>query len=446
MEIWRSLKRLWRHRQFRKLLGVRIATQVSDGTLQVGMASYVLFSPQSQPNAIAIATVLAITLLPFSVLGPFASVVLDRWSRQRAIVVTDGIRGLIALSLAVLVWSGDRSAPVQSAMFGLLLVAMSLNRFLLAGLTAALPHTVTPRDYLTASSIMPVIGPSGVMVGGLIAGGLRLLLSPRFMPAHHADAIVFVVSATLFAVSVSLGFLFRKHDLGPERGLAAPSLRQVWPDLADTCRHLGEQGAARLGLLVITAQRFLFGVMMVGVILGYRNHFHEVHRVNAAMADMGLWAGAMGVGFVLSAALVPPLGHAIGLRRTVLVLLVASGLVQAIPGAMFTRPTLVASGFALGLFAQALKICIDTVCQAHVADAHKGRVFVLYDMVFNGAIVVAAVAAIWLLPPTGLSVPVFVGLGVGYLLLAASFWHGSRRQGDAGFNAGTGLVPADEAA
>ena len=38
---WQNLKRLWRHPRFRRILGVRIFTQAADGTLQVGMASYV---------------------------------------------------------------------------------------------------------------------------------------------------------------------------------------------------------------------------------------------------------------------------------------------------------------------------------------------------------------------------------------------------------------------
>ena len=65
-----SLRHLWRHQKFRRLVGVRAVAQTSDGMVQVGLASYVLFSPYQQPDGWSIATVLAITLLPFSVLGP----------------------------------------------------------------------------------------------------------------------------------------------------------------------------------------------------------------------------------------------------------------------------------------------------------------------------------------------------------------------------------------
>ena len=47
---WQNLRHLWRRRDFRKILGARVATQAADGTLQVGMASYVLLSPEQQPD------------------------------------------------------------------------------------------------------------------------------------------------------------------------------------------------------------------------------------------------------------------------------------------------------------------------------------------------------------------------------------------------------------
>ena len=104
--VLRSFQQLWRHRYFRRLLAVRVAVQSSDGVLQVALAAYVLFSPERQPDAVSIAIVLAITLLPFSILGPFAAVVIDRVSRRQVLVVANLARAAVTLGLAVLVWSG----------------------------------------------------------------------------------------------------------------------------------------------------------------------------------------------------------------------------------------------------------------------------------------------------------------------------------------------------
>ena len=447
MEFLRSLQRMSRHPKFRKIMAVRITTQAADGTLQVGMASYVLFSPQDQPNAWAIATVLAITLLPFSVIGPFVSVVLDRWSRQRVLAITDGIRGVISVALAVLVWTGDRSAGIKMTMMILLLVAMSLNRFLLAALTAGLPYTIDKGEYLTASSVMPMIGPLGVLIGGGVAFGLRLGLSPHWMKTYQADALIFLVASFFFAVSVLLAMRFTKYELGPEprAGHEVVTARDIAHGIIDGVRHLGEQGPSALGLIIITLQRTAFGLISVGMILGYRNYFHTVEQANAAMADITLWGVATGVGFVLSAALVPPLAHAVGVRKATFWLLVASGIAQIVPGAIFHKLPLLVAGFLLGLFAQSVKVCIDTVVQAHVDDQYKGRVFVIYDMLFNAAMVAGAFIAVYALPADGFDVTAFAATGVAYLLMAAFFLWRSGRYGDERFNRGTHIGGSAEA-
>ena len=128
VEFVRSLRQLWRHRLFRRLLAVRVATQTADGVLQVALASFVLFSPQRQPDAASVAAVLAITLLPFSVLGPFVGVVLDRWSRRQILVVLDLARcraGRRAGGPGRLRASGP--ARSEAAFYGGVLLAMSLE-------------------------------------------------------------------------------------------------------------------------------------------------------------------------------------------------------------------------------------------------------------------------------------------------------------------------------
>ena len=63
----------------------------------------------------------------------------------------------------------------------------------------------------------------------------------------------------------------------------------------------------------------------------------------------------------------------------------ASAVFQVLPGAIYAKVLLMIAAFLLGLTAQNIKICVDTLVQAYVHDELKGRVFVLYDMVFNMA-------------------------------------------------------------
>lgn len=442
MHLVTMLRRLWRRPAFRRLLGIRILGQGADGTMEVGMASYILFSPESQPNAAAIATVLAITMLPFSLLGPFLSVFLDRWSRRQTSVVVDFSRAALGLGIAAIVASGHTDAGMHVVLYVLLLITLSLNRFVLAGLAAAMQHTVDREDYLNASAVMPMIGPTGLLAGGIIAGGIRIIGS-QFMPTYRCDAITFTVAAVTWVFSAVLALGFPRDALGPSQAdrLAAErrSVGQVWHGLVDAARHLRDQRPAALGLTIIVGQRFLFGLLSVAVVLMYRNLFNANGQVSSALLGTGAWGAAVGAGLVLSAALVPPLSRRLGLRRTAIVLLVLSGVVQLVPGSILRPWALVVSGFFIGWFAQSFKICVDTLTQAHVGEQFKGRVFTIYDGAFNAILVVAALVGWAVLPDTGDSHPVFLMMVAGYLVLALAFWAGARRIGPACFDEGTSL-------
>jgi MFS family permease len=159
----------------------------------------------------------------------------------------------------------------------------------------------------------------------------------------------------------------------------------------------------------------------VATILVYRNYFHTVDQVDPAIADLGLLVVVTGAGFVLAAAVTPPATAGLGVRRWVIISLVGSAVVQVLPGAIYAKVPLLVAAFLLGLAAQNLKICVDTLVQAHVDDELKGRVFVIYDMVFNVALVVAAVLAALVLPTNGKSVLALVVLAACYLAVAGAF-------------------------
>ena len=98
---------------------------------------------------------------------------------------------------------------------------------------------------------------------------------------------------------------------------------------------------------------------------------------------------------------------------------------QLVPGAIFAKVPLLVAGFLLGVTAQSIKLCVDTLVQAHVDDELKGRVFVLYDMVFNVALVIAAGIAAVILPADGRSVLILAVLAA---LLSAARGALRRRQ------------------
>ena len=442
MEFARSLQQLWRHRYFRRLLAVRIAIQSCDGVLQVALAAHVLFSPERQPDAASIALVLAITLLPFSILGPFAAVVIDRVSRRQVLVVCNLARAAVTLLVAALVATGLRTLGVEALFYGGVLLAMSLHRFLLAALSASLPHTIDPGEYMVANSVVPVVGPVGLLVGVAVATPLRLILG-HAMPDYRANAILFVIAAAGFVLSAGLTLWIPRRQLGPD-DVEPVKVRDVVAGLMEALTHLRSRRAAGIGLLTIAAHRLGYGIVTVAMILVYRSYFHTLDQVDAAIADLGLLVVITGAGFAFASVVTPLMSARLGVRTTMIICLLASAVFQVIPGAIYARVPLMVAAFLLGLTAQGLKLCVDTLVQAHVADEFKGRVFVLYDVIFNVTLVVAAVIAAIILPTNGKSVPIMIVMAVCYLLTVVVFALVSR---GVSMNEGTeslqGLKPID---
>ena len=73
-------------RDFRKLFASRLVSQTGDGVFNAGFAAYAFFSAQSFPNPAAAVDAFAVLYLPYSLIGPFAGVFIDRWSRRQIIV------------------------------------------------------------------------------------------------------------------------------------------------------------------------------------------------------------------------------------------------------------------------------------------------------------------------------------------------------------------------
>jgi hypothetical protein len=396
---------------------------MTDGVLQVALASYVIFSPEQQPSPGAIAGALAAVLLPFSVLGPFVGVLLDRWSRRQVLAWSNFVRVALVAILAVGVAAGLRGP----ALFFLILVCLSVNRFLLAGLSAALPHVVLSEDLVTANAVTPTAGTMAFLLGLGVGTAARPLWEAA---GAGGDVGVLAMAAGLYGVAGLLALRIPRDLLGPDFDPDRPAVREaarhVLRGLRGGLAHLGERRAAAYGLGAIGAHRFFYGVSTVSLILLYRNYFHDPEQTGAALNDLSVAILVSGVGFFAAAFVTPVVTDRVPLRTWVLTLLVLAAVTQAFPAALYTRPALLVAAFFLGLASQGIKICVDTLVQAHVDDAFRGRVFALYDVIFNVAFVAAAGAAAIVLPVSGKSYAVLAAISVGYLVTALVYARVSR--------------------
>ena len=409
-----DLRTVLRGRGFRRLFAIRVCGQVGDGVFQVAMASYVFFSPERHATAPAAAQAFAVLLLPYSLVGPFAGVVLDRWRRRQVLLIANLVRAALVVTVAGLV-AGGGTGP---ALFATALAVLSVNRFILAGLSASLPHVV-PRDELVmANAVFPTSGTAAAMSG--------IALGFLFRQATGSDVALAGATAGLYLVAGLLALLLHRDLLGPDddpqRPSARAALRNVVVGLIDAARHVGQRPPAAWGLAVIGLHRFFYGISTVAMILLSRNYFHEPSEVDAGLSTLATVLSVSGVGFLLSALATPIAARRMRKETWVTILLATAAVVSIVPGAFFTVPAVLVAAFFLGIVAQGIKIVVDTLVQQNVEDLYRGRVFSFYDVLFNVTFVVAATFAALTLPPSGKSIAVVFIVSAGYGLTA--LWYG----------------------
>jgi sugar phosphate permease len=117
----------------------------------------------------------------------------------------------------------------------------------------------------------------------------------------------------------------------------------------------------------------------------------------------------------LAALVTPVASRRLDLVRWPALLLLGAGVVEICFGLPFTLPLLLVAAVLLGFAAQGIKICVDTLVQQQIDDAFRGRVFSLYDSLFNLTLVAAALLTAVALPEDGYSPAAVVIIGVAYV-------------------------------
>jgi hypothetical protein len=402
--------------EFRRLLATRLSSQFGDGVFQAAVAGTVLFDPQRAADPLGVAAGFAVLLLPYSLVGPFAGVWLDRWSRRSILLRANVVRAVLVAVVAALIATGVGGGPFYLAG----LAVFSVNRFVLAALSAALPHTVDGPVLVSANALSTTSGALVTVVGGGAALGVLQVAGE----GDAGYAVVALASAVPYLLAAAVVAPFARTALGPdaEGGSLPLRARDVVAGMADGARHVWARPRAAAALGVIGVHRLCYGVLTLMTLLLYRNTFAGSGGLFpgglAGLAEV-LAAGALGT--LLGAAVTPRVVRRIGKSPWMALLLAGGGAAELALGLPFLAATTVAASLVLGFVAQAVKICVDTTLQETVDDDHRGRVFSVYDTLFNVTYVAALLLGAVLLPASGVSAAVLTAVAAAYLLTALAF-------------------------
>jgi MFS family permease len=412
-----DLRAVLAERDFRKLFTSRLVSQAGDGIFNAGFTAYVFFGAATFPNPVAAVDAFAVLYLPYSLIGPFAGVFIDRWSRRQIIVWSALIRAVIVVVTSVIVASGQTRWPLFIAV----LAALGMNRFFLSAVSAGTPHVVAPDKLVMANAVAPTCGTIASFAGGMIGLGIPIILGG----GHVGSSVTLLLGGACYVAAGLAGMRIGRDLLGPAARTSAQAdaslareLGNVARGLADGLRHLGERRKAAYALGAVGVHRTLYGTLLLMALLLYRNYFYAGASGSHALGHAAPLVATSAVGFGLAAVVTP-----IGTRRTgkdgwITSWLAIAALVTLLLGATFNQYLFLALGLIMGLSAQSVKICVDTTVQQQVDDAYMGRVFSVYDMLFNVAYVVGPAIAVPFMPVTGKSYTLVIAIAAGYLAAA----------------------------
>jgi MFS family permease len=382
--LWRSVRGL---PEFRRLLELRVVSQFGDGLFAAGLVGAILFNPERAAGAWAIAGSFAVLYLPYSVLGPFAGALLDRWDRRLVLVGANFGRLLLVFAVSALLVAGSGDLAILVAA----LIANGFTRFVSSGLSAALPHVVPRAQVVSMNSVATATG------GAAAFGGALFMLVPRWL--FGADdtgaATIILIVAVPVAIALWLSWRFPAHILGPDdslraiHGSVAYAVATGWMHGIRTVANVPTVAATMAGL---AAHRMVLGINSLLVLVIVR---HTDTQEVAGFGTAAVFAGAVGAGTFLAAAVMPLAVARWGRYAT------ANGALFQLGGVGLSLPMMVGCGFLLGLAGQVVKLCVDSAMQLDVDDALRGHVFAIQDSLFWMAFILAITLAASVIPPDG---------------------------------------------
>jgi MFS family permease len=413
--LWRSVRGL---PDFWRLLELRVASQFGDGLFQAGLAGGLLFNTQRAADPWAMAASFAVLFLPYSVLGPFAGALLDRWDRRAVLIVANAARVLAVLAVGTLLAVGASDLFVLCGA----LIVNGFSRFVTSGMSAALPDVVPREQIVTMNSVATATGATATFLGA------NFMLLPRWLVGDGDAAAATVIF--LVAVPVAIAFLlsvrFRPRVLGPPdtdvHGSPFHAVATGWSYGLRAVRATPSVAATLSGL---AAHRMAFGINSLLVLVILRD------AGAAGFGGLGIAAvfvAATGIGAFLANAATPPAVRRWGRTATASGALLFAALIQ-LAGATLDLRVMVLCGFFLGLAGQMVKLCADTAMQIDVDDALRGHVFAVQDALFWMAFIVAVSVAAAVIPADGRSAGLAVAGSLVYLIGLAVHAGLSRRTG-----------------
>ncbi|PNY81189.1 MFS transporter [Deinococcus koreensis] len=345
-----SARELLKLANFQRLWLAHLVSQF--GSTLTSLALIIVVNALTHSTAAVAGMALAVTV-PQVVFGLVAGVFVDRLDRQRIMVVSDLLRGLLVLGFIPAALGGH-----LWALYALGFVQAALGTLFMPARSALMPTLIPEGGLLAANALMHsgriAAAALGAAVVGLVVGFLHTT-----WPVFLVDGLTFLAAAALVA-----GIRQSTPDGAAQRGAGPGFLAEL-----------------REGLRVIGRSRALTGILIavgVGELgLGATQVLYAPFLDRELRVSVG-WLGgvelAMTLAMVLSSALVTVLAARLSARLLGPAAMVVAGLSLALVSRLTGIWQVLPNEVLLGLAAAPMQTAMSTIFQTSTAPQVRGRV------------------------------------------------------------------------
>ncbi len=376
-----------KNRNFLSLWSGQVFSQLADKVYLVLMIALISSNFQSGNQSISgwVSAIMMAFTIPAILFGSVAGVFVDRWSKKTVLVATNILRGGLVLVIPFLLWVTHGWVTIAGfpvgfgILLGLTFLISTLTQFFAPAEQAAIPLVVENRHLLSANSLYTTTMMVLVVVG--FAVGEPLLAFADTVATQLGAGVGIgkeLVVGGSYAIAGILLLMLKTGEKVPPDTIEAP---QVWQDLRDGLRYLGENHRIRIALIQLV---ILFSIFAALTVLAVR--MAEVIP-GLKSSQFGFLLAAGGIGIALGATLLGQFGQRFS--HTALSLVGSIGITACLTSlSIFTKELWVVLMLIalLGGFASLVAIPTQTAIQTETPPEMRGKVFGLQNNVTNIAL------------------------------------------------------------
>ncbi len=358
-----SFQGLLRNRSFMWLWAGQALSQVADKILIVFSIS--LLSTYRIPASLAASSssaILIATTIPAIVFGAAAGIFVDRYLKQRIMVLSNLFRSALVISIVLL--------PKELVLLLLVIFAIStVTQVFTPAEQSITPLVVKPEHLLTANSLSTITLLGSVVVGFPIGGWL---VKQDFGSFGHA---IFLGSVYLFAALCCE--LMKCREVLPQQ--AGPKSYNPIPEFMDGIRYLQSNRLIQQAMIQLT---ILFSTITALQVLSIK----LVVEMGLDETQFSLLVSATGAGLMLGAAMLGTWGNR--LRNQPLPLVGFSIITLMLVGYILFKQlwSSIFISVVLGFGASLIAVPMQTLIQEKTPESMRGKVFGFQNNAVNVAL------------------------------------------------------------